>query len=393
MSGRFAELDSLRGLAALTVVINHHLNVLPQVFDQSAYGKAEWGFAALKYTPLHAFWGGHEAVIFFFVISGFVLALPYFKRELHYAPFILKRISRVYLPYIVAVAVALSACLLVSRGDIAELSSWFNGSWTQPVTLRMLAGHALLVGSFRNGELDPVLWSLVHEMRVSLIFPAVMLVALRYGWRKSLFAAFAVTLFAFALAFVIYRGTGISSDVPTTIHYTAMFIVGALLARHHEALAARFNRLRRASKWLMVAAAMLAYTYRWWFLPGTRALHFDIINDWAVTAGVAVFIIGALASMKASRLLHARPLLFLGKISYSLYLYHAIVLLAALHLFFGHLPLPVIYALSLVTTIMVSAVMYRLVEVPSIEIGRRLSSSRRHGVPPPMCEGLALNKS
>src|SRR5262249_32078261 len=137
-----------------------------------------------------------------------------------------------------------------------------------------------------------------------------------------------------------------------------------------------FNRLRRASKWLMVAAAILAYTYRWWFLPQSRALHFDIVNDWAVTAGVAVFIIGALASMKASRLLLARPLLFLVKISYSLYLYHAIVLLAALHLFFGRLPLAVIYALSLATTMMISAVMYRLVEVPAIEIGRRVSSPR-----------------
>ena len=363
------------------MVINHHLNALPQVFDQAVYRGDEWGFALLKYTPLHALWGGHEAVIFFFVISGFVLALPYFKRELDYTPFILKRISRIYLPYIVAVAVALMADVLLTRGAITALSSWFNGSWTQPVTLKMLASHALLVGSFANGELDPVLWSLVHEMRVSLIFPALVFAATRFAWRKSLALALAVTLFVFALAFVIYRGAGISSDVPTTIHYTAMFIVGALLAKHHERLAARFNRLRRASKWLALAAAIMAYTYRWWFLPGQRVLHFDLFNDWAVTAGVSVFIICALASAKASRLLHARPLLFLGRISYSLYLYHAIVLLAALHLFFGHLPLPVIYALSLVTSLTVATVMYRLVEVPSIEIGRRWSSPRPAVVP------------
>lgn len=374
MSRRFAELDSLRGLAAFTVVINHHLNALPQVFDQTVYAKNEWMFVMLKYTPLHAFWGGHEAVIFFFVISGFVLALPYFKRELHYTPFVLKRISRIYLPYIVAVGVALLADVLLSRGGIAELSSWFNGSWSQPIALKMLINHALLIGSFENGELDPVLWSLVHEMRVSLVFPVVIFVVARFWWRKSLAVAFGVTLFAFALAYVIYRGTGISSDLPPTIRYTAMFIVGALLARHHKALTARFNGMRRASKWLVLAAAILAYTYRWWFLPHQRVLHFDIFNDWAVTAGVSVFIICALASAKASRLLHARPLLFLGKISYSLYLYHAVVLLAALHLFFGHLPLLVIYGFSLITTMIVSTVMYRLVEVRAIEIGRRLSS-------------------
>src|SRR5207248_5294116 len=117
------------------------------------YGKGQWLLAAMKYTPLHAFWGGHEAVIFFFVISGFVLALPYFKRPLHYTPFILKRISRIYLPYIVAVAVAALVDVRLSRGGIASLSSWVNGSWTEPLTLKLLASHALLVGSFRNGEL------------------------------------------------------------------------------------------------------------------------------------------------------------------------------------------------------------------------------------------------
>ncbi|MEK6302019.1 MAG: acyltransferase [Acidobacteriota bacterium] len=376
MVRRFVELDSLRGLAALAVVINHHLNVLPQIFDQSVYARNDWVVAALKYTPLHAFWGGHEAVIFFFVISGFVLALPYFKRELHYKPFILKRICRIYLPYIVAVSVALLADVLVSRGAIAELSSWFNGAWTQAITPKMLINHALLIGSFSNGELDPVLWSLVHEMRVSLVFPVVVFVVTRFWWRRSLAVAVAVTLVAFVLAFAIYRGTGISSDVPATLHYMAMFIIGALLAKHHDALTTRFNRFQRTTKWLVLSGAILAYTYRWWFLPHQRVLHFDIFNDWAATAGVSVFIVCALASAKVSRLLHTRPLLFLGRISYSLYLYHAIVLLAALHLLFGLLPLTVIYAMSLIATILVSTAMYRLVEVPSIEIGRRWSSPR-----------------
>jgi len=66
MSRRFEELDSLRGLAAFTVVINHHLNALPQVFDQRVYGRDEWWLAALKYSPLHAFWGGHEAALHLF---------------------------------------------------------------------------------------------------------------------------------------------------------------------------------------------------------------------------------------------------------------------------------------------------------------------------------------
>src|SRR5215468_722575 len=123
MSRRFEELDSLRGLAAVTVVLNHHLNVLPSVFDKTAYVSDQWLLAAIKHSPLHILWAGHEAVVFFFVISGFVLALPYFKRDLAYTPFIFKRVSRIYLPYIVAVGVAMLAATLFSRGGIAALSS------------------------------------------------------------------------------------------------------------------------------------------------------------------------------------------------------------------------------------------------------------------------------
>src|SRR5262245_2798501 len=106
MSERFVQLDSLRGLAALTVVVNHHLNVLPSIYDKTLY-QNESLLMAIKYSPLHIFWAGHEAVIFFFVISGFVLALPYFNRKMTYTSFLRKRVCRIYLPYIVAVCVAI----------------------------------------------------------------------------------------------------------------------------------------------------------------------------------------------------------------------------------------------------------------------------------------------
>ena len=46
-------------------------------------------------------YGGHQAVILFFVLSGFVLYLPYTHTAEHilYADFVIKRICRIYLPY------------------------------------------------------------------------------------------------------------------------------------------------------------------------------------------------------------------------------------------------------------------------------------------------------
>jgi peptidoglycan/LPS O-acetylase OafA/YrhL len=135
--------------------------------------------------------------------------------------------------------------------------------------------------------------------------------------------------------------------------------------------------------------AVLAYTYRWWFFPGLRLLHLNIIDDWSVATGVCIFISFALSSKKVSRILISEPLPFLGKISYSVYLYHAIVLLAAVNILFGRIQLWQILLLSLATIIPISAVMYRLVEVPSIELGRRARNQKANeGLEIPLTERL-----
>ena len=356
------------------MVLNHHLNVLPSIFDQTTYPSDQWLVAAIKYSPLHIFWAGHEAVVFFFVISGFVLALPYCKRDLAYTPFILKRVSRIYLPYIVAVAAAMLAATLFSRGGITGLSSWFNSAWTSPITMKTVLNHLLLIGTFNNGELDPVLWSLVHEMRISLLFPIVLYVVTRLKWEAALGVAAGCSGASFISSLAAYRFASYNPDFFATAHYISMFIIGALLAKHRDALARRFRSLTRANKVLLSLAAAFAYTYRWWGFPNVRLLHINMIDDWAVAAGVAVFIIIALSSTKAATVLRSRPLLFCGKVSYSLYLYHAIVLLAAINILFGVVPIWLNLGLSLAATVAISAAMYHLVEVPAIKLGRRAST-------------------
>src|SRR5947209_5678086 len=66
---RYIELDSLRGLAALTVVVGHFIGV---------YQNSPW-FAVWNASPFRFIGAGHEAVVLFFLLSGFVLAVPYSK--------------------------------------------------------------------------------------------------------------------------------------------------------------------------------------------------------------------------------------------------------------------------------------------------------------------------
>ena len=70
-SHRYPQLDSLRGLAALTVVFEHCLRIDPWLLQ----GISPWLEWAAQSTPLHILWAGGNAVLLFFVLSGLVLTL------------------------------------------------------------------------------------------------------------------------------------------------------------------------------------------------------------------------------------------------------------------------------------------------------------------------------
>jgi peptidoglycan/LPS O-acetylase OafA/YrhL len=94
-------------------------------------------------------------------------------------------------------------------------------------------------------------------------------------------------------------------------------------------------------------------------------------------AGALGTLCAALYNRDLRVLLHTRVLLFVGRISYSLYLLHATVLYITLHLFYGTLPKPLLFLLYLAASIIAAALSYSLVEVPAMELGRRLTSSRQ----------------
>ena len=50
------------------------------------------------------------------------------------------------------------------------LSEWFNRSWTIESSPSLIAQHILLVGKYNTDAYNGVIWSLVHEMRISIIF-------------------------------------------------------------------------------------------------------------------------------------------------------------------------------------------------------------------------------
>ncbi|ASJ74556.1 acyltransferase family protein [Granulosicoccus antarcticus] len=176
---RIIELDAFRGLAALAIVFSHILVMLPEVGDASP--KHSMFIQIVSLPPFRALWGGSEAVVFFFVLSGFVLAMPFYHGPVKIVPFLIKRFIRIYPAYIVAVALSWLAYIGFASIAVDDYSQWFHQIWPDSIKPKDILGHVLLVGSFDNDVFNPVLWTLVMEMRIALIFPVIMWLVLRYN--------------------------------------------------------------------------------------------------------------------------------------------------------------------------------------------------------------------
>jgi peptidoglycan/LPS O-acetylase OafA/YrhL len=370
---RFDQLDALRGIAALTVVFGHCMRLLPgagtgEPADSTA-------LKVMKYTPLHLLWAGHQAVMFFFVLSGFVLSLPFHSaRADRYGAFLVRRICRIWIPYVVVVSFALGARVLFSSySNDTFVSNWVHAAWHDDLNPLRLLNHASLVGSFDDTLIDPVVWSLTIEMRISIAFPLLIWAALRWRWQIALGASFAVGAMGYAMT-----NAAVLANAGRTIAYIPLFVIGILLAKHREevkrfyaAWAARFGL------WTMLVVAVLAYTYPYWAFPHVRLLHLAPPDDWATTVGVVLFITAALGSAQVITVLTHRISIWLGRISYSLYLVHAAVLLSFVHLLYGSVPIVGIWAMTVVVSLALATLSYRYVELPAIALGKRLTRRAR----------------
>src|SRR5436190_7477721 len=219
---RYQQLDSLRGLAACSVVLLHATNILPAIYDNP---HPLWW---LNSTPLALLRAGYPSVIFFFILSGYVLALPFLKGPIAYWPFIARRVCRIWIPYAAAMVVSIACALWFYPTHISGLSRWANQTVPFP-SLRLLLNHVFLIGSFDSQTYNRVFWSLVYEMRISLIFPLLVLLLQLGAWWKVLGAAVTLSIAELAVERLpIWSG---SNEFPMTLHYAGLFVVGMLLAR------------------------------------------------------------------------------------------------------------------------------------------------------------------
>jgi peptidoglycan/LPS O-acetylase OafA/YrhL len=397
---RIRSLDSIRGLAALWVVFAHTLGTylsvtgLPldplfQAHGLSLLHKALWTVVYIFNDPIGA---GTASVMIFFVLSGFVLALPFISDQPppRYMDFAVRRFCRIYIPFAFSVVGAMALYSFVIGSGLSThphtsvdvfqrlheraVDDFGPGAdYSSFVLIREIAlvgaRQLTMSGIGDNGFLNHPTWSLIIEMRISLILPLLCMIFLRFGAVASL-AGSALIFATAALAghFVWPDGAPIGTAI-ATVRYILFFMTGIWLASLYLHKKIDFSRVTPAIHALLWGVAIVGLLPSWVRL-GSSPAQFIYLAPAALLIALCVY------SGRAHTILALPPIVWLGRVSYSLYLIHVPILYFCFNLLYGRIPLAAVFAVFAVLLPLASEAAYRWIEVPSIRLGRVLSGKR-----------------
>jgi peptidoglycan/LPS O-acetylase OafA/YrhL len=242
------------------------------------------------------------------------------------------------------------------------MGGWTAAAWANvDVSTASVMRHVLLLGIHESDRgLDPVLWSLVLELRFSLLLIPLALLGLRSFW-----ALVVLSIASYVLGAILASQLGMSEpfqvglsaagSVAILLIYLPTFVLGVVAG----VLFARTEA--RPHPWapfmLCLAAPVVA-----------KLGHNEFITGLAFTGVV----IAAASPGPIAKLLASRPIAFLGTISYSLYLIHFPIMMTLAYAFgrsagYGA-PMLLAPALALIA----ATALHYAVEKPGIALGKRM---------------------
>lgn len=352
-----ALLDFLRGWSAVLVFF-HHAAILG--------GGPGYLTGAL----------GKEAVNVFMMASGFLIYLQcstsagydHLQSSAGIRNFYVRRFFRIAPAYYVALlfALLLSSYLGQCREQIAQVlpssATSMERYYIEDYVTSVLVHVSFIFGLFPKFAFSTPLpdWSLGLEMQFYFVFPL-----LYFGYRKNFKIALPVTLILMYCAWMIIRRSGLDfpmpSLLPLSFHNFAAGIALAYLMLNPDA--------GRISRMFVIATVLfflllgnrslpipLLFVFGCWFLSSAR--HLELLRSWL------------------QRVFAHRSSKILADISYSLYIFHLLLMLPYFSWLLSSGPLPTwgwFFASAglFAVTAIVAYCSYRYIESPGIRFGKR----------------------
>jgi peptidoglycan/LPS O-acetylase OafA/YrhL len=318
---RLTYLQGLRGLAAMIVLVHHFAaNFYPATISaHEGMPHGDWEHWFWQ-TPLGILLAGHAAVCLFFILSGYVLSLPYFgaagSGPDHLLAAMVKRPPR--LLAMVAASMLISYFVFRLHGYFNQPAAELTGSTQLAYYFKALPSPATFAKNFlldpfgTASSYDPPLWTILHELLgsyVTFVFVLLFRGARYRGWVYLVLAA----------ALSTYPILG--------------FVIGIALADACVNFPSTVRKYRDG--WISVAillGGVYFAAYPFWAPLGDLAFswyarlpHF-LIPDLYPLIGASLLLCGVILNSPFQRLLSGAILLFLGRISYAVYAIHFLVI-------------------------------------------------------------------
>jgi peptidoglycan/LPS O-acetylase OafA/YrhL len=280
---RLQGLDALRGLAALAVVLYHYTFGYTQVV-----GKHMPGLDLIATD-------GHFGVYLFFIISGFVIFMT-LERSAKVTDFSVSRFARLWPPYLVCAALT---SLLIVVMDFNPHHLTVGDALLNVLMMNKVIG---------NVSIDLSYWTLTYEV---LFYAGAAMIFFGLKIKRIEWPCLAWLGLSFVARASSFDERHARLGVLLGVSFCHFFVLGMMI----------YLISQRRNSWLTMTTAILAFAMNLFgptFNPGSIKLW-----QFMLLTGLFAVVVWLVAERKI-RFLNVAPLLFLGEISYSLYLVHQI---------------------------------------------------------------------
>lgn len=351
----FPGLDALRAIAAIMVIVNHieqikSGNRLPSLMDYAFFANA----------------GGRNAVILFFVLSGFLITYNLLNERKNSKPisvkrFYLKRILRIWPLYYLTLI----------------LSAWAFGYTPKTSTLILCT---LIFPNFAHATVggwvpSPQTWSIGAEEQFYLGWPWILDKFRKHTLSTLVFLFVSLTLLPYLAIYLVetfyYEPVRIN-QIKTLVAATKFntMVLGGIFAYIVLKWPTLLQYLK--PKWASLSVTFLPFVF--WF----TGLYVSELNDEFYAICFGLLIVHAAFNDGGGRFLNNAVLNYLGRISYGMYMVHYVVILIGLRyvppVFFPSLIASNIayYIIVFGCTIGLASLSYYIIERPLLRLKAKI---------------------
>lgn len=333
-ASKIDSLQYLRAFAAIWVLITHVLQRLQLKLGSVALA-GQWG------------------VDVFFLLSGFII---YFttREGSNWKSFAIKRIFRIYPAYLVCFTIYYCISLIYNDlygGGYSSLQIIQNVlmiPFSEPIGYR-----SLIVGQA---------WSTCYELYFYTVFTLILL----FGWKKKWLLPSILVLFVIGFAYnYLFHPSGLIGYVLSLAgrHHVLFFCEGIFIAEFLKILES--IKLKKELFIILFIAIFAIYLY---FMCNAYNSYISFVISPIVFC--AVYMLNKNLTRKS---LAHRIMVYLGNISFSIYLIHSVIiriLLSQCHI----TNFALLLACTLTVTLLFSALCYAFIEQPFIRLGKNISA-------------------